>query len=194
MIDSKFRQLYQKSFVDPILFFFVKSGVHPNILTLFALVFGIMVIPLIANGFGKMAILFMVFSGYLDTLDGSLARATNKSSNIGAFLDIVADRIVEFSVILGLFLVDPTSRGVLCFLMLGAVLICVTTFLSVAIFQENDSNKGFFYSPGIMERAEAFILFTIMIAFPSTFNFVSILFVFLVCLTGMIRTYEFCKY
>jgi len=179
--------------VDPVLFFFIRAGVHPNVLTFFALIFGVMVAPLLAFGFSKGALFSMLFSGYFDTLDGSLARAINKQSDFGAFFDIVSDRIVEFSIILGLFLVDPGIRALPCILMLGSVLICVTTFLCVGVFQENNSNKSFFYSPGIMERTEAFFLFAIIIIFPGSFFIIGVLFSFLVFLTGAIRAYEFYK-
>ena len=110
---------------------------------------------------------------------------------MGAILDITCDRCVEFSIILGLYLVDPTSRPFLSFMMLGSVLVCVTTFLVVALFTPNESEKGFHYSPGLIERAEAFLFFGLMILFPPLFTPLAALFSILVFLTGLLRIRQF---
>ncbi len=145
------------------------------------------------DGLPLAAIAFLLLSGYLDTLDGSLARRCNKTSPFGAALDIISDRIVESAAILGLFLVEPGARGLPCLMMLASTLLCVTTFLVVGIFTQNTSEKGFRYSPGLMERAEAFALFIAMIALPSAFLFLSWLYTLLVMATALIRLYQFGK-
>lgn len=101
------------------------------------------------------------------------------------------DRIVEFSAVLALYLFDPQHRATLTILMLGSILLCITSFLVVGIFSNNTSQKSFYYSPGIMERAEAFLFFIVMTLFPDYFNFLAAVFCFLVCLTALIRLFEF---
>ena len=132
-------------------------------------------------------------TGFLDTLDGSLARHLKTTSPKGTVFDITSDRLVEFSIILGLYAFDPTHRALGTLLMLGSVLICVTSFLVVGIFEDNQTEKGFHYSPGIMERAEAFLFFGAMILFPSYFMILAILFTSLVFLTAVIRLSQFSK-
>lgn len=44
-----------------------------------------------------------LLSGLLDTLDGSLARATGQSKKFGAFLDSVLDRYTELIIYLGIW-------------------------------------------------------------------------------------------
>ena len=44
-----------------------------------------------------------LLTGLLDTLDGSLARATQQSKKFGAFLDSVMDRYTEFIIYLGIW-------------------------------------------------------------------------------------------
>ena len=80
----------------------------------------------------------LLISGYFDALDGTVARMAEQNSAKGTMIDIISDRIVEFAVIFALFLVNPLHRGVCCLLMLGAILICVTSFLVVWIFHENN--------------------------------------------------------
>lgn len=132
-----------------------------------------------------------MISGFLDTLDGSLARHLKIASPQGAALDIICDRITEFAIILGLYAVDPNTRALSTIMMLGSILICVTSFLVVGVFVEKSAEKSFFYSPGLIERAEAFIAFAIMILFPSLFTIVSFVFSFLVLITAAVRMHQF---
>jgi phosphatidylglycerophosphate synthase len=149
--------------------------------------------PLLALEQGALALVALGISGYLDTLDGSLARHLQSTSDKGAACDIVSDRVVEFSIIFGLYLQDPIPRASLCLLMLGSVLFCISSFLVVGIFSANDSHKSFHYSPGIMERTEAFIFFAAFILFPQAFTVLASFFSLLVALTGLLRMLEFCR-
>ena len=75
--------------------------------------------------------------------------------------------------------------------MLGSILLCVTSFLVVGIFSENSSKKGFYYSPGLIERLEAFIFFICMLVLPMYFEALSIIFTILVVMTTVIRVMQF---
>ncbi len=192
MIDTYCRAPYQRVLVDPFVSWLSRGQVvTPMHLTFFGLFLGVLVIPLLAYDFVWAAFCLILLSGYLDTVDGSLARQTQRSCPKGAVLDIVCDRLVEFSIILGLYFVDPASRALLCLLMLGSVLFCITSFLVVGIFSSNESEKSFYYSPGIMERTEAFLFFVAMILLPSFFLPLALLFTVLVALTAVIRIYQF---
>lgn len=191
MIDTYFRRPYQLLLVTPLLGKLAKTGLTPLHLTLASLMIGLLTLPAIIFGYPVWAVALMVISGYLDTLDGSLARLMKTASPQGAVLDIFADRLVEISIVLGLYFYEPTSRSIVCLFMLSAILICITSFLAVGIFEENQSFKSFHYSPGIIERAEAFIFFGGMILFPSAFGLLGLLFAILVTLTGLVRVYKF---
>lgn len=193
MIESILRKTYQKVCVDPVLKPKSAAKLHPLWITLAGTLTGMTVPFLLVASSPLTAIAFLLLSGYLDTLDGSLARKVEKTSTFGAALDIVSDRVVESAVIIGLFLVAPQTRGLPCLLMLGSTLLCVTTFLVVGIFTQNTSEKSFHYSPGLMERAEAFALFIAMMALPSAFLFLSGLYTLLVMATAFIRLYQFGK-
>lgn len=191
MIETHLRKTYQKICIDPLLRMRFFQKVSPIFLTVVGGMIGMAVLPALAWGLPLLAFGLIIFSGYLDTLDGSLARHQQKSTARGAALDIVSDRAVEFAIILGLYCVDPVSRGLPAILMLGSVLICVTSFLIVGVFTENSSEKSFHYSAGLVERAEAFLFFAAMILFPGSFTFLAYLFSFLVFLTAAIRMVQF---
>lgn len=190
MIESYVRPIYQKTFCDPLARILGKS-VSPNFITLMGTLVGIAIIPALHYDFINLGLALLVTTGIFDTLDGTVARLFQKDSSYGTVLDITGDRIVEFSIVLGLFFVSPETRTLGCLLMLGSILICVTSFLVVGIFSEKQSQKGFHYSPGLMERPEAFLFFAAMMLLPTLFSELAFLFTFLVFLTAALRVIEF---
>lgn len=193
MLDSYGRSFYQTYCINPLLKWPLWKHFHPHAITAAGAVAGISICPFLAIGWSHWALAALVFSGFLDTLDGSLARHYRRASSQGAAFDICCDRIVEFSIVLGLYLVDPAARAFATLCMLGSVLLCVTTFLVVGIFTQEASYKSFYYSPGLMERTEAFILFFAMIAWPAQFWWLAPLFSLLVILTAGIRLWQFMR-
>ncbi len=193
MLDSYSRSFYQIYCIDPLLKWPFWKSVHPHMMTAAAGIVGIAICPLLAIGWSNWALGALILTGFLDTLDGSLARYYCRTSSQGAAFDIFCDRLVEFAIVLGLYFVDPPGRSLLTLCMLGSVLLCVTTFLVVGIFSQNHSYKSFYYSPGLMERTEAFILFAAMIAWPTQFWWLASLFSALVLLTAAIRLGQFMK-
>ena len=135
MLETYIRKPYQQALVNPIAKMLNKK-VSPNQLTLLSGVIGVLVLPCLYFGAYILAIILLLASGYLDTLDGTLARLTNQSSDWGSVLDITVDRIVEFVVILSLWLVAPEMRSFWVIMMLGSILLCITSFLVVGIFNE----------------------------------------------------------
>lgn len=190
MIEAHLRPLYQTICVDPIASRYGRYF-SANFVTLLAFLTGLAIFPCLVFHQNFLAILFLIMTGYFDTLDGTVARYRNQTSDLGTMLDIMSDRFIEVSIVMGLFMVNPATRAMMSLCMISSILMCVTSFLVVGIFSANDSNKGFYYSPGLMERAEAFLLFALMIIFESHFKSLSIMFSALVMLTAMIRILEF---
>lgn len=168
-----------------------RLNLQPNTITFLALLFGGISATLIALKAPLLAILCLLLSGLLDSLDGTVARLSNKTSDFGCVLDIVSDRVVEFGIILGLYFYEPNTRATLCLLMLGSIMVCVTSFLVVGLFIDSQSEKSFYYSPGLIERPEAFIFFLLMIMLPSAFAFTASMFCVLVITTSIIRLKQF---
>jgi CDP-diacylglycerol--glycerol-3-phosphate 3-phosphatidyltransferase len=79
-----------------------RLGLTPNALTIIGSLLTASVGLLVAQGwFVAAAVCLWLFSA-TDTLDGALARATNRVSRFGAFLDSVCDRYAEAAVFFGL--------------------------------------------------------------------------------------------
>ena len=186
MLERWLTNTYYTFLINPALFFFRK--IHPLWITLLATISGIC--AAIAIHTPLLALLLMVLSGYFDSLDGAIARSFHKQSKAGAACDIISDRIVESSIIIALFTIDH-SRAIFCLMMLASVLICITSFLVVAIFSANNSSKSFYYSPGLIERPEAFCFFAAMLLLPSLFIPLAIMFTLAVFATAFIRLFAF---
>lgn len=192
MLESYVRPTYQRHFVDPVAYFLAKYLPRSaNYWTLIGCITGITVLPALLFNQKDLAIILLLLSGYLDTLDGTVARLSGNSSNHGSVFDIFSDRVVELSVVLGLFLIDPIHRSLAAMLMLGSILLCITSFLVVGIFTPKEGEKSFYYSPGLMERAEAFIFFIAMMLLPQYFNFLAYTFILLVIVTTFFHLYQF---
>lgn len=191
MIDSRWRAAYQKWMIEPLLKKKFIQQFHPQTVTGLALFLGLLIPIFLSLGLPPLALTSLALSGFLDTLDGSLARHLKLTSPEGAVFDITSDRLVEFAILLGLFLQNSQDRGLLCLLMLGSILFCITSFLVVGIFTPNETEKGFHYSPGLVERTEAFVFFAMMMAFPKGFFWLATAFICLVTLTALVRLLNF---
>ena len=194
MLETIIRPAYQRYFADPLIKRFVLvTKIKPNHITSASLLTGIVAASFIAINSPVFAIVFLILSGCLDSLDGTLARMKMTTSAFGSVLDIMSDRIVELAIVIGFYLQATEARALPCLLMMSSICLCVTSFLVVGIFSENKSEKSFHYSPGMIERFEAFVFFSAIIFLPEYFNVLAYWFSILVMATAAIRIYEFSK-
>ena len=164
----------------------------PNQITWIAGSLGIVASILISLKHLLTGTVFLLLSGILDILDGSLARHMSQESIWGCAIDVFTDRVVESAIILGLFFIDTSHRAIASMLMLVSIMLCITSFLIVGIFTpKQKSGKSFYYSVGLIERFEAFIFFIAMIWLPRFFTTLAYSFASLVLLTAFIRLYQF---
>jgi archaetidylinositol phosphate synthase len=94
-----------------------KIRITPNALTMFGLIFGIL-LYMNANKFW--APLILVISLICDGIDGSLAIITDKSSKWGAMLDSVVDRLTEVFWVLALYQLGVDARILIAVLVLAS--------------------------------------------------------------------------
>ncbi|GAB4222603.1 MAG: CDP-alcohol phosphatidyltransferase family protein [Francisella sp.] len=189
MIEQKIRPWFQKYFINYVARIISRYNVSANMITILSLTTGV-ISALFVSWLPLLAVIFLLLSGYLDILDGSIARIKNQSTAFGTMLDILSDRFVESFIIIALFIRHP-QISLVGLLMMMSIIVCVSSFLLVGIFVQKEYHKSFYYSPGLIERAETFIFFIIMILFPSTVLWLGILFTFLVLWTTFYRVVEF---
>ncbi len=101
--ESRLGNRYQKWVDEVPVPFFLRLSLSPNHLTGLALLVGLATIP--AYGYALwLGGIGVLCSGFLDTMDGGLARKAARQTPSGAFLDSVLDRYSDFSAILGIWL------------------------------------------------------------------------------------------
>ncbi|MDE2295134.1 MAG: CDP-alcohol phosphatidyltransferase family protein [Gammaproteobacteria bacterium] len=161
MLDSQARRFVEPAFRVAALAL-RRLGISANAVSLTALLVGLGAAGGIVSGRPGLAIALLWISGCLDAVDGTLARLT-AGTPIGAILDITFDRIVETAAIAALAWRHPALRFELL-LLVGAIAIAMSLFLSIAAAVINRSVKSFHYAPGLGERTEAFLCLTVMIA------------------------------
>ena len=65
----------------------------------------------------------------------------------------------------------------------------MTIFLTVGALSQNKGSKSFYY-PGVAERTEGFIFFTIMMLMPNNVGLISNIFAILIVITALQRMIE----
>ncbi|WEU40626.1 MAG: CDP-alcohol phosphatidyltransferase family protein [Candidatus Odinarchaeum yellowstonii] len=98
---GKLREKYQKM-MSPVGVFFSKLGLTPNIITFISFLVSICAGVVLALNMLVLGVIFIILTGFVDMLDGAVARATGKSTRFGAVWDHLLDRYAEFNIVFGL--------------------------------------------------------------------------------------------
>lgn len=184
---------HARKYVNPIIEsgaeFFLKLKLTPNQVTLLALFTGLATSIFVYFDMNILAVIVLWFSGYLDAVDGSMARKSRQSSSVGTLMDITFDRIVEISMILviGIKFIDVRMNLIV---LAVSILMSMTIFLTVGALTEKKGMKSFYYQAGVAERSEGFILFSMMILFPGYLKIIVNIFAVLVLFTAYQRFFE----
>ncbi len=191
MLDTRARKKIEFIF-DLGAKFFIKLGMTPSQVTMIAMVTGILSAVLFYFGYSILSVGVLWFSGYLDAVDGNMARRMNRSTKFGTLLDILFDRMVEVSIIVAIALRVPNATFAMVLLSV-AIIISMTIFLTTGALAENTGKKSFRYQAGLMERTEGFIMFTAMILFPVYAMQLGFIFAGLILFTAVQRFIEASK-
>ena len=184
---------HARKYVNPIIElgaeFLLKLKLTPNNVTILALLLGVSTSIFLYFDMQIIAVTLLWVSGYLDAVDGAMARRSNSSSSFGTLLDIVSDRIVEVSIVLvlGLKFVDVRYNLIV---LTVCILMSMTIFLTVGALSEKKGVKSFYYQAGVAERSEGFIFISLMILIPSYLGIITNIFSILIIITAIQRFLE----
>ena len=147
-----------RSLINPVVPVLVASGLSPNHLTLMGLAIAGAAAALAATGHLLTAGVLVLVAGAFDLLDGALARATQRSSTLGAFLDSNVDRVSEGAILLGLLVhagrEEALQETILIFLALAA------SFL-VSYIKARAEGLGLSCNVGFFTRPERVLLLAV---------------------------------
>ena len=139
------------------------KNINPHLLTIAGLLVNMVAALCLAKGFWVLSGCLILVAGLFDLFDGAVARAFNKATRFGSFLDSVIDRYSDAVLLIGIiwYYVMRSEQGsvlLACIVLMGSALIPYSR-AKAEIYLEA-------CNIGIMERAERVIL----LAVGSLFN------------------------
>jgi archaetidylinositol phosphate synthase len=126
----------------------VGLGVTPNMLTLAGLAIGVVAGIVLALGFFVAGGVLILVTGFVDMLDGAVARNRRTSTTFGATFDSISDRYVDCIILLGLGIAGVN------WIYVGAALM---GSLLVSYVRAKGEGMGFHCTAGVAERSERLI-------------------------------------
>jgi CDP-diacylglycerol--glycerol-3-phosphate 3-phosphatidyltransferase len=170
-ISQRNRERYFK-IVGPVGDLFARAGIHPNILSIAGLLLSAAAGLIYCHGSFFWAAWVVVLAGICDSLDGRIARQTNKKSDFGAFFDSTLDRYSDMFLFIGLayyfaggrpFLVPHQSGGspdVSAWTVMAIVFAIAGSFM-VSYTRARAEGLGMECKTGMMQRPERITLLVI---------------------------------
>lgn len=152
--------------------------VHPNAITGAGLVSGLAAAVAAAAGEFTVGLGFWLGNRFLDGLDGEVASAQGKKSDLGGYFDIMADLAVYAAVPVALTLAVPQPPWILLAVLLGCFYLNLGswTYLSSILekrghgAQANAETTAVTMPPGLIEGGETVLFYTLFFLFPARLN------------------------
>ena len=194
MIDREINR-YIDNYLNPIANIFYKIGVDANWITFFGLVVAFICFAVLSYGLFYLGLILILINRFLDGLDGRLARL-DKPSKFGAFFDITSDFVFYALIPLGFAVFSPYENALPTAFLLAAFYVNGSSFLAEAIIVEkynieiDQTDKGFFYSFGLVEGFETICFFLFICVFPNLYAHAAYIFFALTLLTHGIRVFK----
>jgi archaetidylinositol phosphate synthase len=161
-----------RGLATPIASGFGRLGISPNQLTLIGFGIAILAAVAAAQQAWLLAGVLVIVGGVFDLFDGALARATNKASRLGAFMDSVFDRWGEAVVYVGIA-IGALAGG----FELGAVLAATAMGCAFMVSYTRAKSESLGFTPGtgmanvgIAPREVRLVLLTIGLLLSGVFG------------------------
>ncbi len=170
-ISQRNRERYFK-IVGPVADLFARAGIHPNILSIAGLLLSVAAGLIYCHGSFFWASWIVVLAGICDTLDGRIARQTNKKSDFGAFFDSTLDRYSDMFLFIGLAYYFAGGRPFVMPLQAGAspevspwtvtaIIFAIAGSFMVSYTRARAEGLGLECKAGMMQRPERITLLVI---------------------------------
>lgn len=186
MFDGKFRASVDRA-VKPVGNGLRRTGMSPDHLTIMGLVVAVAAAVAIGAGQLRLGLALVILAALPDLFDGALAKASDTSSQRGAFFDSVIDRVTDALLFGGVAWYFASNEDPHLSLLPFAIM----ALSSVISYQRAKAESlGLDAKGGLMERAERIILFCVGLLIPPLL--IPILWVMLV-LTAVTAVQRFVK-
>jgi len=186
MFDGKFRAPIERA-VKPIGNGLRRTGLTPDHLTVAGIVIAVGAAVMVARGQLIIGLVLVILAALPDLFDGALAKASDASSQRGAYFDSVIDRVTDATLFGGVawYLASNDSAH------MAILPYAIMALSSIISYQRAKAESlGLDAKGGLMERAERIILLCFGLLFSSIL--VPVLWVMLV-LTAITAVQRFVK-
>ena len=156
---------------QPVVRLLAKTGITPDVITWLGFLVTIGASVILITGHPFAAGFVVLVAGFFDTLDGALARSTNRTSVFGAFLDSTLDRLSEAVLLLGVLVLYAREQSTAGILVVGIALV---GSLLVSYLRARAEALGLECQVGLFTRTERVIVLALGLLL-SQFSYVLII-------------------
>lgn len=150
---------YLTKFLEPLA---SRLNINPNIVTIISPFIAILSAFFFARGNLIGGALFILLSGFLDVVDGAVARYHDRTSPFGAFLDSTMDRFADAIIFIGIIF------GGYCDWFVGVL--AIHSAITVSYVRARAESQGVECNIGIAERAVRMIILMLGAVIAVIFN------------------------
>jgi len=136
-----------KTLLDPLA---ERITVNPNIITIIGLLVSIISAYMFANGNLLLGGIFIALSGFVDILDGAVARKHSSTTRFGGVLDSTADRFADAFILIGII------YGGFANWLIG--ILALHASLTVSYVRARAESEGIKCNVGFAERPERLVI------------------------------------
>ena len=186
MFDGRFKKEVER-IVRPVGELLRRTKLSPEHLTIIGIIVACVAAVTIALGQLQVGLLLVIFAALPDLFDGALAKASNQSSQRGAFFDSTIDRVTDAVLLGGVAWFLGSQRGAHASVLPFAVM-AVSSLIS---YQRAKAEAlGLTAKGGLMERAERIILLCVGLLFDALLFWVMWLMLILCTITAVQRFFK----
>lgn len=120
---SGVRKTVANRVTEPAVWLLARTSITPNAVTWAGFLLAIGAAALVITEHLVVAGILVLIAGFLDILDGALARRTNQTTRFGAILDSTLDRFSEAVLLLGILVLYARDQSFAQILLVGAALV-----------------------------------------------------------------------
>lgn len=158
---SDWARAYGAALLMPLARLAGRLGIHPNTITIVGMLLHVGVGVVFGLGHITLGGVLLLLVGPVDALDGLLARALNKQTVFGSFLDSTLDRISDAAVILGLTAYYLRQGA---HVQVALLLVSLVATMMISYVRAKAESLGFTCKVGLLTRMERILLIGILSA------------------------------
>ncbi len=150
----------------------IKLHIDPSAITVLGT--GLMFVAgiLVWQGFLFMALILLIFGGFLDAVDGYVARTEKKATKVGALLDSTLDRYAEFALLVGIAMFFLQIGGSTAKIFVFITMLAIAGSFLVSYVRARTEGLGASCDGGFFQRPQRLVILGIGFASNELFELI----------------------